>query len=197
MDPPQINARIAELAENLNDALDEVVVVAALIDNEQLQASLGEASAFFESARSGLDGKDREEILADVQVIYAQGKQWLLDLLADFGFDATDPDFADLMAGLTKVFGESEQQFIQDTESLNADELREVVKEDLTDLELAVNTVSGYLDVVDVHMVASIVDGVQQQVQSLVPKTAGLSYDQIRARIQPIIQAIQSLMQLN
>ncbi|KAK3789694.1 hypothetical protein RRG08_049320 [Elysia crispata] len=191
MNPAQINARVAELAENLNDALDDVVGVAALIDNGQLQARLGEARVFFTSFRSGLDGKSRDEILADVLNFDVQSEQWLLALLADIGFNATDPDVADLMAGLITVYEDMEQQFNDRIKSLNTDDLREVLKQDLAIFVQAVDSVSGLLAIVDGHMVAIIIDGFQQQVQSFVDKTAGLSYDQLRVRAMPIIQTIQ------
>ena len=197
MNPAQINARVAELAENLNDALDDVVGVAALIDNGQLQASLGEARVFLTSLRSGLDGKSRDEILADVLNFDVQSEQWLLALLADIGFNATDPDVADLMAGLITVYEDMEQQFNDRIKSLNTDDLREVLRQDLAQMVQAVDSVSGLLAIVDAHMVAVIIDGIQQQVQSFVDKTAGLRYDQLRIRAMPIIQTIQGLMQFS
>ena len=191
MNAAQINARVAVLAENLNDALDDVVGVAALIDKGQLQARLGEFNAFFKSAHSGLDGKSRDEILAVVEIVKTESHQLLIDLLADIGFNATDPHFADLMAGLLNVSAALHQQYIEQIKSLEADELRKFIRQQIASMELTLDTVSDFLDVVDVDTVPTVIDHLQQKVQSWVDKSAGLRYDQLRARIQPVFQTLK------
>ncbi|KAK3774793.1 hypothetical protein RRG08_034885 [Elysia crispata] len=110
---------------------------------DSLEQSLLTARNFYDSALAQLDGYSRDQILDGSRVAFELNKLWEINLAAYQGLNtnATQSDNGDRIQKIVQKFEDAKAKFIDDSKTLDDDELKAKAREELIKMNDAVDDI--------------------------------------------------------